>query len=343
MRLEPVKIELRLLGEGVVHIAQQVHRQQAARIVGAERNLAAGVGRNRHEALVGIAVGHALADDRIPEQHARLGRLPCVVDDFIPEFLGVDVLLVFGMVRLDRELLVVLLARDRGAHEFVVDLDRDVGARDLARIDLGVDETLGVGMLDRQREHQRSAAAVLRHLARRVGIALHERNDTRGGEGRVQHGAARGPDVRKVVPHAAAALHQLHLLLVHAENAAVRVGRVLMADHEAVRERGHLKIVADTRHRAALRNHVPEMVEQLEHLLLAHRIGILAFDALDLGGDTLVHLLGRRFVNIAERVLEGVLADPHRCGEVVPFEILFRLGDRIVVFDFLRRHGFCGF
>ena len=158
-------------------------------------------------------------------------------------------------------------------------------------------------MLDRQREHQRSAAAVLRHLARRVGIALHERNDTRGGEGRVQHGAARGTDVREVVPHAAAALHQLHLLLVHAENAAVRVGRVLMADHEAVRERGHLKVVADTRHRAALRNHVPEMVEQLEHLLLAHRIGILALDALDLGGDTLVHLLGRRFVNIAERVV----------------------------------------
>ena len=195
MRLEPVEIELRLLGEGVVHIAQQVHRQQAARIVGTERNLAAGVGRNRHEALVGIAVGHALADDRIPEQHARLGRLPCVVDDFIPEFLGVDVLLVFGMVRLDRELLVVLLACDRCAHEFVIDLDRDVGARDLARIDLGVDETLGVGMLDRQREHQRSAAAVLRHFARRVGIALHERNDTRGGEGRVQHGAARGTDV----------------------------------------------------------------------------------------------------------------------------------------------------
>ena len=141
MRLEPVEIELRLLGEGVVHIAQQVHRQQAARIVGAERNLAAGVGRNRHEALVGIAVGHALAQDRIPEQHARFGRLPGVVDDFLPKFPGVDVLLVFGMVRLDRELLVVLLACDRCAHEFVIDLDRDVGARDLARIDLGVDET----------------------------------------------------------------------------------------------------------------------------------------------------------------------------------------------------------
>ena len=69
----------------------------------------------------------------------------------------------------------------------------------------------------------------------------------------------------------------------------------------------------------------------------------MAQDALDLGGDTLVHLLGRRFVNIAERVLEGVLADPHRGGEVVPVEILLRLGNRIVVIDLLRRVGFGGF
>ena len=69
-------------------IAQQIERQQAARIVGAERDLAAGVGRNRHETLVGIAVGNAFADDRIPEQHARFGRLPRVVDDLLPEFPG---------------------------------------------------------------------------------------------------------------------------------------------------------------------------------------------------------------------------------------------------------------
>ena len=292
VRPELVEIELRILLERVVHIAQQIERQQAARIVGAERDFTAGVGRNRHEALVGIAVGHAFADDRIPEQYARLGRLPGIVDDLVPELPGVDILLVSGVVRIDRELLVVFLAGDGGTHELVVDLDRNVGARDLARVDLGVDETLGIGVLDRQREHQRTAAAVLRHLARRVGIALHERHDTRRRERRVEHRTARGTDVREVVPHAPAALHQLHLLLVHAEDAAVGVGRMLVPDHETVRERGHLEIVADTRHRATLGDHIPEMIQQAEDLLARHRIGILALDALDLGCDTLVHLSG---------------------------------------------------
>ena len=336
MVAEQVEVELRIGPEGVVHVAEQIERQQAARIVGTERNLAAGIGRNRAEALVGIAVGHALAQDRIPEQHARLGRLPGVVDNLLPEFLRVDVLRVFRMVRADRELLVVFLAGQRRTHEFVVDLDRDVGARHLARVHLGVDEPLGVGVLDREREHQRAAAAVLRHLARRVRIPLHEGHDTRRGERRVEHRTARGTDVRKIVSHAAAPFHQLHLLLVHAENAAVRVCRMLVADDEAVRERGHLEIVADARHRAALRNDVAEMVEQGERLLLRHRGGILALDTLDLGGDALVHLPGRLLVDIAERVLQGVLADPHRSGQFVPVEIPLRFGDRIVVLDLAR-------
>ena len=69
----------------------------------------------------------------------------------------------------------------------------------------------------------------------------------------------------------------------------------------------------------------------------------MAQDALDLGGDTLVHLLGRRFVNIAERVLEGVLADPHRGGKIVSVEIDFRLGNRVVIIDLLRSLSFGGF
>jgi len=94
------------------------------------------------------------------------------------------------------------------------------------------------------------------------------------------------------MPHAPAAFHQLHLLLVHAEDAAVGVCRILVADDEAVRQRCHLEIVADTRHRATLGNHIPEMIQQAEDLLARHRIGILALDALDLGCDTLVHLSG---------------------------------------------------
>ena len=331
------EVKLRLRREGVVHIAEEVERQQAARIVGTERDFAARVGRYGHEALVCIAVGNALADDRIPEQHARLGRFPRIVDDLLPKFLRIDVLLVFRVVRVDRELLVVLLAGQGRTHEFIVDLDRDIGTGHLARIDLGVDEALGIRMLDRQRKHQRTAATVLGHLTRGVRVTLHEGDDTRRSECRVEHRAARRADVREVMPHTATSLHELHLLLVHAENAAIGVGRMLVSDDEAVRERSHLEVVADTGHRAALRDHVTEMVEQSERLLLRHRIGIVALDALDLGGDTLVHLPRGALVDVAEGVLQGILADPDRSSQVIAPEVPLRLGHRIVVFHTLRR------
>jgi len=334
--LEFGEVEPRLFGERIVDVGEEVERQQAARVVGAERNLAAGVGRDGHEAFVGIAVGDAFADDRIPEQHARLGRLPGVVDDLFPQLAGVDVLLVGRIVGSDGELLMVFLAGNGGTHEVVVDLDRDVGARDLAGIDLGVDETLGIGVLDRQREHQGSAPAVLRHLARGIGIAFHERYDARRREGRVEYRAARRTDVREVVAYAAAPLHELHLLLVHAEDAAVGVGRVLVADDEAVGERGHLEVVADAGHGAALGNDVAEMVEQIEYLVRRHGRGVFALDARDLGGDALVHLPGRTLVDVAERILEGILGDPHRGGQVVAVEVDFRFGHGVVVVDLLR-------
>ena len=148
--LELGEVELGLLGKRIVDIGQQIERQQTARIVGTQGNFAARIGRNRDETLVGIAIGDALADDRIPEQHARFGRLPSIVDDLLPQLPGVDLLLVLGLVGTDGELLPVLLAGDGGTHELVVDLDRDVGAGNFAGVDLRVDEPLGIGMLDRQ-------------------------------------------------------------------------------------------------------------------------------------------------------------------------------------------------
>ena len=120
---EKLEIELGLRREGILHIAVKVDGHEAAAVVGAERNLAAGVGRHGREALVGVAVGDALADDRVPEQHARLGRFPGVVDDLLPQLAGVDLLRVGRVGRPDRELLDVGLALDGGPHEFVVDLD----------------------------------------------------------------------------------------------------------------------------------------------------------------------------------------------------------------------------
>ena len=178
MRLEEVEVELRLLGEGLVDVAQQVESQQTAAIVGAQRNLATGVCRYCAEALVGIAVGHALANDCIPEQHTGLCRLPCVVDNLLPELLGIYILRYEGLLRADGELLTIGSTLNCCTHELVVNLDRYVGTRNLAGVDLGVDKTLGIGVLDEQREHQCATTTILCHLACRVRVTLHEGYDT---------------------------------------------------------------------------------------------------------------------------------------------------------------------
>ena len=78
---------------------------------------------------------------------------------------------------------------------------------------------------------------------------------------------------------------------------------MLVADHEAVRQRSHLEIIADAGHRAALRNNVTEMVEQGEGLLFGEGIRVFLLDAFDFGSDALVHLARRLFVNVPERIL----------------------------------------
>ena len=81
---ELAEVERRLFRERLVDIAVQIDRQQAAAVIRAERNFAAGIRRDRPEAQIGVAVGNGLAQDRVPEQNAGFGRLPCVVDDLVP-------------------------------------------------------------------------------------------------------------------------------------------------------------------------------------------------------------------------------------------------------------------
>ena len=107
MLLELLEVELCLLREGCVNIAQEVKRQETAAVVGAQWNLATWVCRYCAEALVSVAVGHTLADDGIPEEYAGLCRLPSVVDNLCPELLRVDVLSVDGAIAIDGELLTV--------------------------------------------------------------------------------------------------------------------------------------------------------------------------------------------------------------------------------------------
>jgi predicted dinucleotide-binding enzyme len=92
---------------------------------------------------------------------------------------------------------------------------------DLVGVELGIDKLLRIGVLDRDREHQRSTTTILCNLAGRVRVTLHKRNNTCRGECRVQHWATRWADVREVVTYATATLHQLHLLLIHTEDTAV--------------------------------------------------------------------------------------------------------------------------
>ena len=185
-------------------------------------------------------------------------------------------------------------------------------------------------MLDGDGEHQRSSAAVLGHLAGRIGVALHKRHHAGRSQRAVQHRSAGGTQMRQVVAHSAATLHQLHLLLVDHQDAAVRVGRIVVADDEAVRQRNHLVGVADAAHRAALRDDELEVLQQLVYLLLAKAVGIVVLDARELAGDAAVHHIGVQLVDVALRILEGILAHPHRSRQLVTAEIVLRRSQRLV-------------
>ena len=89
-------------------------------------------------------------------------------------------------------------------------------------------------MLDAYGEHQGAATSVLCNLTCGIGVAFHKGHETGGGEGRVLYRGSFGADMREVVAHAAAAFHELHLLLVDLYNAAVGVGLAFQSYHEAV-------------------------------------------------------------------------------------------------------------
>ena len=186
-------------------------------------------------------------------------------------------------------------------------------------------------MLDAHREHQRSAPAVLGHLARGVAVALHEGHEPCRGQRRVLHRRPLRTDVGEVVPHAAAALHQLHLLLVDLDDASVGVGLTLESYHEAVGERAHLVVVADAGHRASLRHYIPEALEKAVDLPGAHGVGILALYARYLVGDAVVHVVGSGFKKMTVGVFKSVFRRPYSGGELVALEILERRGIRFIV------------
>ena len=97
MLLEELEVEISLRSERINHIGIQIYRQQSAGVIRTKRYLSAWVCRNGTEAKVSIAVRNALSQDSIPEQHARLCTLPCVMHNLLPQLFGVYLFLNLGV------------------------------------------------------------------------------------------------------------------------------------------------------------------------------------------------------------------------------------------------------
>ena len=121
-----------------------------------------------------------------------------------------------------------------------------------------------------------------------------------------------------------ASFHQLHLLLVESHDCSIRVAIAVDANHEAVAERSHLEVVADTGHGASCWNDVAEVVEQLEYFLCRHRVRIFLLYSSYLVSQTMVHILWRALVDIAVAVLHRVLVHPYASSQFVAGEVVQR-------------------
>ena len=148
MLFEEVEIEFCKRGERILHIRVEVHCNQAARVVWAQRNLTARIGAHSSIAQICIAVGHRLSKHCIPEQHAWLCRFPCIVDNLLPQLLCADHLLNLRLIAVYRVLLLVLLSRKCSSHEFIVNLYRYICTGNFSLLHLCINECLRIRMLD---------------------------------------------------------------------------------------------------------------------------------------------------------------------------------------------------
>ena len=266
--------------------------------------------------------------------------------DFSPKFLGLDSFLHPRLLAVHGEFLHIFLSLDGSLHELVVYPDGHIGAGHLSLSHLGVDERLAVGVLDADGEHERSPPSILRHLACGVAVPFHEWNKSRAGESGVIHRCSFRPDVGEVVPHSATPFHELHLLLVDAHDGSIGVGIPIETYHEAVGKRGHLMVVANSRHGTSRRHDILEMVEHVEDGLHVHGIGIFVLYACNFPCYSPVHVFRRLLVYVSVTVFDGIFVDPHTCCQFISVEIVergliclfIRIGNRLIHgirFDFL--------
>ena len=141
MLLEELIIEISILGKRVHHVAIEVNAQQSTGVVRTKWYLPTRIRRYCTEAQISIAVGNTLLQDSIPEQHARLSTLPCIMHDLLPQILGTDRLLYIRMITIHRELLNVLLIVDGSLHERIIDLHAHVSSSHLSFSHLRINES----------------------------------------------------------------------------------------------------------------------------------------------------------------------------------------------------------
>lgn len=153
MFLEQVEVEIRFGSERIDHIRIQVDSKQAARIVRTQRNLATRIRRHRTETQISVTIRYRLTDNRIPEQHTRFRRLPCIVHNLLPQCRSIDFLLHLRVFRVNRELLCIRTVLHSCPHEVIIYLHRHIGSRHLSFRHLGINECLRIGMFDRNRHH----------------------------------------------------------------------------------------------------------------------------------------------------------------------------------------------
>ena len=164
MFLKQLVVEIRVFLERIYHVRVQVDCQQTTRVVRAQRYLATRVRGNRSVTQVGVAVGHALPNDRIPEQDARFGRFPRVVNNLIPQFYRTDLFHVLRLVRIYRVFLNIITLLDNRFHELVVNFHRNISSGYFPLGHFRVNETLRIRVIDGNAQHQRSPTTVLCHL-----------------------------------------------------------------------------------------------------------------------------------------------------------------------------------
>ena len=128
----------------------------------------------------------------------------------------------------------------------------------------------------------------------------------------------------EVVAHATATLHELYLLLIDTDDAAVAVGLTVESDHKAIRQRAHLEVVANTGHRAALGHRIAEIAQKFVDVVFRHSGRVLGLDSGEFAGDATMHVVGALFVDVAVGVFKGVFIHPHLRGKFIAVEVFER-------------------